>query len=209
MNLKRPFNSWASDNKRSRSTRSILFIMSATGWLMLGNFCKIASTSSSIPRRTSIRRATNSASPAPLHADVTMARSRRRFGAKMPGVSTKMICELPSIAIPRTSVRVVCTFRETIETFEPTRRLISVDLPAFGAPIRATKPQRVSASGGLISSVIYFWPSGLINFKKADAAACSATRFEGPEPCVSAKPSTMAAISKTGAWSGPERPVSR
>ena len=32
----------------------------------------------------------------------------------------------------------------TIETLVPTSALISVDLPAFGAPISATKPQRVS-----------------------------------------------------------------
>src|SRR3954469_23854226 len=49
--------------------------------------------------------------------------------------------------MPRTSVRVVCTFRETIDTFEPTRLLSSVDLPAFGAPIRATKPHSVGWLG--------------------------------------------------------------
>ena len=49
-----------------------------------------------------------------------MARSSRRFGAKMPGVSTKMICAAPSMAMPRTRLRVVCTLRETIETFAPT-----------------------------------------------------------------------------------------
>src|SRR3954451_2609048 len=49
--------------------------------------------------------------------------------------------------MPRTSVRVVCTLRETIDTFEPTRLLSRVDLPAFGAPIRATKPQRVASLG--------------------------------------------------------------
>src|ERR1041384_3334880 len=46
--------------------------------------------------------------------------------------------------MPRTSAGVVCTLRLTMETFEPTSALISVDLPAFGAPISATKPQRVS-----------------------------------------------------------------
>ena len=35
-----------------------------------------------------------------------MARSSRRFGANMPGVSTKTICALPSTAIPRTEARV-------------------------------------------------------------------------------------------------------
>ena len=33
-----------------------------------------------------------------------MARSSRRRGEKMPGVSTKMSCAVPSMAMPRTSV---------------------------------------------------------------------------------------------------------
>ena len=79
-----------------------------------------------------------------------MARSSRRRGAKMPGVSTKMSCAAPSMAMPRTSVRVVCTLGVTIETLVPTSALISVDLPAFGAPISATKPQRdVDSAAGL------------------------------------------------------------
>ena len=73
-----------------------------------------------------------------------MARSSRRLGAKMPGVSTKMICAVPESAMPRTCVRVVCTLRETIEILAPTSWFSSVDLPAFGAPISATKPQRVA-----------------------------------------------------------------
>src|SRR5690349_7366353 len=38
-------------------------------------------------------------------------------------------------------------------TLEPTNALISVDLPAFGAPIRATKPQRVSEAESAIQLV--------------------------------------------------------
>src|ERR1700730_7275804 len=45
--------------------------------------------------------------------------------------------------MPRTVERVVCALRETTETLEPTSALISVDLPALGAPIKATKPQEV------------------------------------------------------------------
>src|SRR5688500_6141046 len=41
--------------------------------------------------------------------------------------------------------RVVCGLSETIASFTPTRRLSSVDLPAFGRPTSATKPERVSA----------------------------------------------------------------
>src|SRR5262249_42903359 len=78
----------------------------------------------------------------------------RRFGAKMPGVSTSTICELPSMTMPRIRARVVCTLRETIETFSPTSALISVDSPTLGAPIRATKPQRVAAAA--VSSAFIF-----------------------------------------------------
>src|ERR1700756_218070 len=102
------------------------------------------SASSSMPPLASSRTQTRSASWAPLHAVDTMARSSRRFGEKMPGVSTRMICELPTIAMPRISARVVCTLRETIVTLEPTSALTRVDFPTLGAPISATKPQHVS-----------------------------------------------------------------
>ena len=47
------------------------------------------------------------------------------------------------LAMPRIRARVVCTLWVTIDTFAPTSRFSSVDLPALGAPIRATKPERV------------------------------------------------------------------
>ena len=82
---------------------------------------------------------------APPHAAFTMARSRRRLGAKMPGVSMKMICALSLMAMPRTGMRVVCTFCVTMETFCPTGALTSVDLPELGAPNTAMNPQRVGS----------------------------------------------------------------
>ena len=88
--------------------------------------------------------ATTSASAAAPQAEATIARSRRRLGAKRPGVSTNTICASPLVRTPRTVERVVCALRVTIETFSPTSALISVDLPALGAPMRATKPHRVS-----------------------------------------------------------------
>ena len=51
------------------------------------------------------------------------------------------------MTMPRISARVVCTFFETMVTLEPTSALTSVDLPTFGAPISATKPQRVPFVG--------------------------------------------------------------
>src|SRR6201992_2782694 len=68
----------------------------------------------------------------------------------MAGVSTRMICDLPSIAMPRSSARVVCTLRDTMVTLEPTSAFTSVDLPTLGAPIRATNPQRVSTPASTI-----------------------------------------------------------
>src|SRR4026209_2844622 len=62
----------------------------------------------------------------------------------MPGVSTRMIWLAPSSAMPSTGPRVVCALWVTMATLAPTSALISVDLPLFGAPISATKPQRVS-----------------------------------------------------------------
>ena len=67
-------------------------------------------------------------------------------GRKMPGVSTRSTCDSARIRMPRTRNRVVWAFGETIESFAPVSRFISVDLPAFGAPTIATKPHR--AGGG-------------------------------------------------------------
>ena len=51
--------------------------------------------SASKPVSESITSAIRSASFAPAQAAATIARSRRRFGSKMPGVSTSRICAAP------------------------------------------------------------------------------------------------------------------
>src|ERR1700704_2337959 len=109
-----------------------------------------------MPSRASSSTQTRSASCAPLHAGATMARSSRRLGRKIPGVSTRMICALLSITMPRISARVVCTLRETMVTLEPTSALTSVDLPTLGAPISATKPQRVAAGAASLAGSSIF-----------------------------------------------------
>src|SRR6185295_19197352 len=43
---------------------------------------------------------------------------------------------------PRTGNRVVCGTSDTIDTFDPTRRFIRVDLPTLARPTSATNPQR-------------------------------------------------------------------
>ena len=87
------------------------------------------------------------------------------------------------MAMPRSSVRVVCTLGVTIATLLPTSALISVDLPALGAPISAMKPQRVPPSVGSRhrqpSARSVLTPSRL---SMAAAAACSAVRLERPSP---------------------------
>src|ERR1700676_3907368 len=59
-----------------------------------------------------------------------------------------------SMAIPRSSVRVVCTLWETIATLAPTIALIRVDLPTLGAPMSAMKPQRRPAGSPRAGSSI-------------------------------------------------------
>src|SRR5258708_25531049 len=135
----------ASASSFSRGTRSILFSTRIFSCLTVATLARIASASSSMPALASSSTQTRSASCAPLHAVDTMARSSLRLGEKSPGVSTRMICALFSITMPRIRARVVCTLRETIVTLEQTRALTSVDLPTLGAPISATKPQRVVA----------------------------------------------------------------
>src|SRR5665811_1979544 len=62
---------------------------------------------------------------------------------RIPGVSTRTTCASPASTRPRTGPRVVWALWVTIDTLAPTRALVRVDLPLLGAPIRATKPQRV------------------------------------------------------------------
>src|SRR5665648_438717 len=95
-----------------------------------------------------------SASPARSQADANIARSSRRFGWKMPGVSTRMTWASPIKAMPRTGPRVVWALLVTIETLAPTSALVRVDLPLFGAPISATKPHRVGVSSAGLTPLL-------------------------------------------------------
>src|SRR5690606_23929427 len=117
--------------------------------LRSGRSLSCSSSGSSSWRRCLIGSTTSriaSAACAPSQAAWTIARSSRRLGWKMPGVSTRMICVSPSSAMPSRRARVVCALALVIATFWPTSALTSVDLPALGAPITATTPQRVTPS---------------------------------------------------------------
>src|SRR3954447_20716049 len=145
----------ASAKSFSRGIRSILFSTRIFGCWTVASLFRIASASSSMPAFASSSTQTRSASWAPLQAVETMARSSLRLGEKIPGVSTRMIWALSSITMPRISALVVCTLRETIVTLEPTSALTSVDLPTFGAPISATKPQLVAAGApSVVDSIV-------------------------------------------------------
>src|SRR5580700_5198823 len=151
-NAMRSLRVWVSVNSAGFSTRSTLLSTSTLAERTSPSVRRIASSSSCRPLCASINSATISASWVEPQAVATMARSSRRPGEKIPGVSTKMSCATPSMAMPRTSVRVVCTFGVTIEILAPTSALANVDLPTLGAPISATKPQRVVGSAGAASS---------------------------------------------------------
>ena len=84
-----------------------------------------------------------SASPTPLQAAATIARSRRRLGAKMPGVSTNTDLRVAAHRDAEHALARGLHLGQTIEILAPIRRLSRVDLPALGAPMIATKPQRV------------------------------------------------------------------
>src|SRR5215472_6991266 len=140
--------SCASVSRPGLSTRSTLLSTRAFGWRSSDIRSNSAGASAGRWCAASIIMQMTSASPAPLQALATMARSSRRRGANSPGVSTRMICARPSMVMPRSKARVVCAFGVTIATLWPTSALTRVDLPTLVAPIRAANPQRVVLSIG-------------------------------------------------------------
>jgi hypothetical protein len=185
-----------SSSSASRLTRSILLRTRILGWRTSLRLARISPASPLRPRSASISTSTMSASRAPPQAVVTMARSSRRFGRKMPGVSTKTIWVSPWVAMPRTMARVVCTLWVTIDTLAPTSWFRSVDLPALGAPISATKPERVETAAGLVIHGRH--PSRPFASEQAAAAACSASRLERPSATAGSRPPTVTLTVKTG-----------
>ena len=123
-------------------TRSILLnAMNRGCWRRRAS--EIRSTSGFIPAAESITSRIRSASWAPVQAAATIARSSRRRGSKMPGVSTSRICvDLDRDAHqPRTrGLRLGADDRDLLAD----QRIDQSRLPAFGAPMTATKPALVS-----------------------------------------------------------------
>ena len=137
-------------------------------------------TSARCPSTASISSATRSASRAPPQAVSTIARSSRRLRREDAGrVDEDDLRAGRTMAMPRTSDRVVCTLWLTIETLDPTSRLTSVDLPALGAPMMATKPQRVSACIRRHRPSAFHTPCADEN---GGGGLCSASRRVRPSP---------------------------
>ena len=64
-----------------------------------------------------------------------------------PGVSTKTNWVSSTVRMPVMRWRVVCALSEVMLIFCPTSAFSSVDLPTFGRPTIATRPQRDAAGG--------------------------------------------------------------
>ena len=62
------------------------------------------------------------------------------IGRWKPGRSASTSCQSSPFATPKMRRRVVCGLSETIATFPPASAFTSVDLPTFGRPATATKP---------------------------------------------------------------------
>jgi len=127
---------------RGFSTRSTLLRMSSTGARRGRRRSRTARSPGPSGAVTSTRNRITSASSRAARAALTMASLRRWRGLWRPGVSTKMSSAPGTRRTPTTRVRVVCGTSETIATFSPTRRLISVDFPTLGRPTKAIVPLR-------------------------------------------------------------------
>ena len=132
--------SHASRNARSRQASSALLRKRTTGTGERARRCIQPSSSSSGGREASQTSRTASAPPAEARAALFIAVPRTVRDLCRPGVSSSTSWPRASVRTPRTVVRVVCTTGLTIETFSPTRRFTSVDLPALVRPTTATTP---------------------------------------------------------------------
>jgi hypothetical protein len=77
-----------------------------------------------------------------------------------PGVSTKTNCESPTVRMPVMRWRVVCALAEVMLIFWPTNAFSKVDLPTFGRPTMAIRPQRCAAGGSSAEGVFVMSGAG-------------------------------------------------
>src|SRR5919106_4675870 len=79
--------------------------------------------------------------------------------------------------MPRTALLVVCGRGEVMATLSPTKEFTRVDLPVFGRPTTATKPDRnVDSPGAPIPIVPSLSPSGL----SPSGLSSSGAKFRDP-----------------------------
>ena len=107
------------------------------------------------------------------------------------------------------SARVVCTFGVTIEILAPTSALSSVDLPAFGAPISATKPQRVAWLRARRSAIDAVGLDALARHHGGGGGLLGARAWSARSLRPERASASCTATRNSGSWSGPERATSR
>ena len=98
--------------------------------------------SSASPSASSVMKRARSA---PAQAAFTSSRRKRPSfvaGRSRPGVSKKAACASSVFNTPSNLRLVVPGFRVTMASFSPKMRLSRVDLPTFGRPMIAMKPER-------------------------------------------------------------------
>ena len=181
------FSSAASGSSRGGSTRSTLFSASQIG---LGDFASrstMARTASVRPARTSTISRVRSASCAPPQAAATMARSSRRRGWKMPGVSTRMIwragvhhhradAEARGLRLGRDDRHLAAGQRIH------QRRLAGIRRADHGDQAAARRPGVRAAVLGGVGQVLVLVHVRCSPKSQASAAACSAARLVAPRP---------------------------
>ena len=130
-----------------RTTVSSLFAIRKTGLPASMSARTLASSSPKRPAST-----TNSTTSTSPSTPVTVRFSVRFSAAAClvwkPGVSTNTNCESEAVRMPVMRCRVVCAFADVMLTFWPTSAFSKVDLPTFGRPTIATRPQCCAAGAG-------------------------------------------------------------
>jgi hypothetical protein len=94
------------------------------------------------PSVASVRYTMTSASSSARTAVLRIASCSGYFGSSSPGVSRITICASALVRIPTMRSRVDWGFGLVIESFWPTMRFRSVDLPTLGFPTTVTIPER-------------------------------------------------------------------
>ena len=132
---------------RGWSRRSILLTATTTGTVLRESASAIQrSPAPPTPCSPLTTISAASASRSSCSTRCCMRRVSSSRGRCTPGRSVSTSCTSSRVATPRIARRVVWGLSETIATLRPTIALTSVDLPTFGRPASATKPDRVPSS---------------------------------------------------------------